>query len=104
MSGRNLPTLPFPTSSRQRTAMKNGADSLRVNCSLSPGQRGERRLDFGLRLIEGCRRRVAIDIGEAEIAQAASREDMDVKVGNLEPGDDHAGTVSVERPGDGLAD
>jgi hypothetical protein len=40
-SGRNLPTTPFPTNSKQRTVMKSGADSLRVTSGgLRPARRG----------------------------------------------------------------
>jgi two-component system, OmpR family, sensor kinase len=47
------------------------------------GQFGEGRLDSGLRLVEGSCGRIVIDVSESEIAQAASRKDVDVEVGDL---------------------
>ena len=87
---------------RQPAAYCRRARTSRISQPLT--QLGKCRFDFRLRLVEGFRRRVAIDVGEAEIAEAASREDVDVQVRHLEPGDDHPGAVGIECPADGLAD
>lgn len=61
-------------------------------------------LNLGLRLIQRFWGWVAVDVGKAEVAEAAGGEDVDVQVGHLQPGDDHSRALRFECPAHGLSD
>ena len=56
----------------------------------------ECRDDLGLRLIQGFRRRVAIDVGETEVCEVERREHVHMQMGYFQPGDDDAGSIRTE--------
>ena len=88
---------------RPRRRRRRGAVG-RAGRAERSGQFGQRRLDLGLRLVERLRRRIAVDVGEAEIGQVVGGEDVHVQVRHLQAGDDHAGALGAERLAHRLAD
>ena len=81
------------TGCRFRVSLPRIAERARSGRAVS-----ERGLDLGLRLVEGLRGRVAVDVGEPEVGQVAGREHVHVQVRHLQAGDDHARPAPSRTP------